>query len=58
MAEILSLSKARKKTAKLKKEQKAEENRLKFGKTKGEKKLSKMKQAQKKKTMDDHKIDR
>ena len=58
MAEILSFSKARKKSAKLKKEQNAEQNRIKFGRTKAEKKLQKTKKDKDQKELDDHQIDR
>lgn len=58
MAEIISFSKARKKTTKLKKEQKAEENRIKFGRTKAEKKLQQNKQNKNNKDLDDHQLDR
>lgn len=41
MADILSLSKARKAKARVAKEQAASENRVKFGRTKGEKERAK-----------------
>lgn len=58
MAEILSFSKALKKDAKQKKEKRADKNRIKFGRTKAEKKLAKSKQEKNNKKIDDHQIDR
>lgn len=57
-AEILSFSNARKKTAKLKKKQRAEENRIKFGHTKTEKNLQKTKKVIDQNELDDNQIDR
>ncbi|MBL4602450.1 MAG: DUF4169 family protein [Emcibacteraceae bacterium] len=49
MNDILSLSKARKKKTRAEKEKSAEQNRVKFGRTKAEKKLA---SAKRKKTSD------
>ena len=55
MAEILSLSKARKAKAKAEKEQLASENRIKFGRTKAEKQLGNAVKALSEKRLDESK---
>jgi hypothetical protein len=55
MAEILSLSKARKAKARADKEQVAAENRVKFGRTKAEKQLDKAQSALVEKRLDGNK---
>lgn len=57
MAEILSLSKARKKKARADKETRATENRVKFGRTKAEKKLTEAKKTKLDKELNAHKRD-
>jgi hypothetical protein len=57
MAEILSLSKARKAKARLEKEATAEANRMKFGRTKGEKLKQATEKAEVEKLLDGHKIE-
>jgi len=57
MAEILSLSKARKSKAKAEKDALAAENRLKFGRTKTEKAVDKAKRDLAEKGIDAHKRD-
>lgn len=57
MAEILSLSKARKAKARLEKESTAEANRIKFGRTKSEKLQSSAEKALSDKKIDAHKRD-
>jgi hypothetical protein len=54
MADILSLSKARKAKARVAKEQTAAENRVKFGRTKAERELSKAKDALDSRRIDAH----
>jgi hypothetical protein len=55
MAEILSLSKARKAKAKIEKENLAETNRIKFGRTKAERDLVEAKKLLSDKKIDAHK---
>jgi hypothetical protein len=57
MADILSLSKARKNKAKADKEATAAENRVKFGRTKAEKAADAAKKALAEKSIDAHKRD-
>ncbi|MBJ6986301.1 MULTISPECIES: DUF4169 family protein [unclassified Devosia] len=57
MAEILSLSKARKAKAKVEKETTAEANRLKFGRTKAERELEEAKKLLSDRQIDAHKRD-
>lgn len=57
MAEILSLSKARKAKARAEKESTAEANRLAFGRTKAEKQQAKAEKALSDKKIDAHKRD-
>ena len=57
MAEILSLSKARKAKARVEKEMTAEANRLAFGRTKAEKQQAKAEKALSDKKIDAHKRD-
>ena len=57
MNNILSFSKARKLKAKTDKKKRSEENRIKFGRTKAEKELSKTKTKKLGKKIDDHKIE-
>jgi hypothetical protein len=57
MAESLSLSKARKAKARLEKEVTAEANRMKFGRTKGEKLKQATEKAEVEKLLDGHKIE-
>lgn len=57
MAEILSLSKARKGRARAEKEAAAAENRVKFGRTKAEKQAEAARQALTQKNIDGHKRD-
>lgn len=54
MAEIISLSKARKAKARADKEQAASENRIKFGRTKAEKQLDKAKDVLATRRIDGH----
>ncbi len=58
MADILSLSKARKAKARSDKEAVAEANRIKFGRTKAEKLQDKKEKARAQKQAEAHKIDR
>lgn len=58
MAEIISLSKARKAKARTEKEANAEANRLKFGRTKAEKLKDAAEKAQAEKHIDGHKRDK
>ena len=55
MAEIISLSKVRKAKARTEKEATAEANRIKFGRTKGEKQLTAAERALAEKKIDAHK---
>lgn len=55
MADILSLSKARKAKARVAKEAAAVENRVKFGRTKGEKLADEARKAKAEKGVDGHK---
>jgi hypothetical protein len=57
MADILSLSKARKSKAKADKEARASENRVKFGRTRAEKAVDKARQDLTEKSIDAHKRD-
>jgi len=57
MGKILSLSKVRKTLAKAEKEKKANNNRIKFGRTKGEKDLAKAREGLADKKLDDKKLD-
>ena len=57
MAEIISLSKARKQKARAAKETQAEQNRISFGRTKAEKALAAAEQALADKRIDGHKRD-
>ncbi len=57
MAEIISLSKARKKKKRQDKDKKATENRVKFGQRKADKKLEDARKDRRNKDLDDHKID-
>lgn len=57
MAKILSFSKARKKEVRRQKEKKAEENRIKFGRTKAEKNLNKSRNDKNNKNLDNHRLD-
>lgn len=57
MAEILSFSKAKKQKKRADKEKRAEVNRVKFGRTKSEKKLDQASKSKLSKHLDDHKID-
>ena len=57
MNNLLSFSKARKLKAKTDKKKRTEENRIKFGRTKAEKELSKTKTKKLGKKIDDHKIE-
>jgi len=57
MAEIISLSKARKAKARTEKEAAAEANRLKFGRTKGEKLKDAVEKTQVEKHLDGHKLE-
>jgi hypothetical protein len=57
MAEIISLSKVRKAKARTEKEAAAEANRLKFGRTKGEKLKDATEKSQSEKHLDGHKRD-
>ncbi|KQW81609.1 hypothetical protein ASC89_07310 [Devosia sp. Root413D1] len=54
MAEILSLSKARKAKARVAKEQVAAENRIKFGRTKAERQLEKAQESLETRRIDAH----
>ena len=55
MADVLSLSKARKSKAKADKEARAQENRVKFGRTKAEKAADKARTTLAEKSIDAHK---
>jgi hypothetical protein len=57
MAEIISLSKVRKAKARTEKEAAAEANRLKFGRTKGEKLKDSSEKSQIEKHLDGHKLE-
>lgn len=57
MADILSLSKARKAKARTTKEAQATENRVKFGRTKAEKAADKARDALASRKLDEHKLD-
>ncbi len=57
MAEIISLSKARKKKKREETNKKANENRVKFGRSKADKKLEDARKERRKKDLDGHKID-
>lgn len=57
MAEIIGLGKIRKIRARAEKEKTAQNNRVKFGRTKLEKNLNKARQAQAKHLLDGHKLD-
>ncbi len=57
MADILSFSKSIKKITKEKKETQASQNRVKFGRTKAEKKLTKMNKKKSEQHISSHKID-
>jgi hypothetical protein len=57
MAEIISLSKARKKKKREETNKKANENRVKFGRSKADKKLEDARKERCKKDLDGHKID-
>lgn len=56
MAEILSLSKARKAKARVAKEQAAAENRIKFGRTKAERRLEQAQDALDTRRIDAHRL--
>lgn len=56
MTNIISLSKARKKKEKAQKEDNAQQNRIKFGRRKGDKKLEKLKIKKADQHLSDHKI--
>ena len=56
MAEIIKLNAKRKQRAFNEKETLAQNNRVKFGRTKVEKNLAKAKEQQRKKLLDDHKL--
>ena len=57
MAEIISLSKARKKKQLAKKEQTASRNRVKFGRRKTDKELEDARKDKRNKDLSDHKVD-
>ncbi len=57
MAEIISLSKARKKKKREETNKKANENRVKFGRRKADKKLEDTRKERRNKDLDGHKID-
>jgi len=56
MTKIISLKKKRKEKIRAEKEEKAAENRYKFGRTKGEKKLEELNSERAKKHIDGHRI--
>lgn len=57
MAEIINLRQARKQKARADKEARAEQNRVTFGRTKDEKKLTKAEQEMARRRLDAHKRD-
>lgn len=57
MAEIISLSKARKNRRRAEKEQTAAENRVKFGRRKSDKEMEDARKDRRDKDLDGHKID-
>ncbi|HEV2563609.1 MAG TPA: DUF4169 family protein [Microvirga sp.] len=57
MAEIINLRQARKQKARAEKEARAEQNRIAFGRTKAERKLTKAEQELAKSRLDSHKRD-
>ena len=57
MAEPVNLNKFRKAKRRAEKEQRASENRVKFGRTKAEKEIEKSRAEKLKKAADDHKLD-
>ena len=57
MGEIIKFNQKRKEMARAEKEKKASENRVKFGRTKGEKKLEKAKVDKAERHLDGHKRD-
>jgi hypothetical protein len=57
MANVINLNKKRKTKAKGEKEKQAEQNRIKFGRTKEQKQLEKLKADKAKRHIDGHKID-
>ncbi|MFC7780519.1 DUF4169 family protein [Legionella taurinensis] len=58
MADIISLSKKRKAKARSQKEKKASENRIKFGRTKSEKKLDTLEKERHERQLDGHKLEK
>lgn len=58
MANIINLNKKRKARARLEKEKKASENRIKFGRTKQEKQLEKQEKERNDRFLDNHKLDK
>ncbi|HHL3492259.1 TPA: DUF4169 family protein [Legionella pneumophila] len=58
MVDIINLNKRRKAKARLEKEKKASENRIKFGRTKKEKQLGKQDSELSERHLDGHKLDK
>ncbi|USQ15343.1 DUF4169 family protein (plasmid) [Legionella lytica] len=57
MAEIINLNKKRKAKARVEKEKKASENRVKFGRTKKEKQIAKQENERQERHLDGHKLE-
>ncbi|MDR3502806.1 MAG: DUF4169 family protein [Legionella sp.] len=57
MAEIINLNKKRKAKARVEKEKKASENRIKFGRTKKEKQIAKQENERHERHLDGHKLE-
>ncbi|WP_240796882.1 DUF4169 family protein [Terasakiella sp. SH-1] len=57
LAEIINLRQKRKQKARLDKDKRAEENRVKFGRTKAQKKKEAFEAGKQKQSVDDHKLD-
>lgn len=57
MADIINLNKKRKAKARLVKEKKAAENRIKFGRTKKEKQIEKLENERHERHLDGHKLE-
>jgi hypothetical protein len=58
MADLINLNKKRKAKIRVEKEKKASENRIKFGRTKQEKRLEKQDKERSERLLDDHKLEK
>ena len=58
MADVINLNKKRKAKARLEKEKKASENRIKFGRTKKEKQIAKQDHERSERHLDGHKLEK